>query len=165
MIVDKTINISVQNKIAMADGTIYICGNSDFIVEFDFDREWDGISYKTARFQYNNTHMDIVFAGNSCPVPVLSNINSFKIGVFVGNLQTSTSALVYAKKSILCEDGIPAAPSRDVYNQILALLNDLDEPNKEEIESIVEEYLAEHPGSVSGEFATNEEILALLKDT
>ena len=34
---DKTINISVQNKVAMADGTIYICDNSDFLVEFDFD--------------------------------------------------------------------------------------------------------------------------------
>lgn len=32
---DKIINISVQNKNAMADGTIYICGNSDFIVEFE----------------------------------------------------------------------------------------------------------------------------------
>lgn len=162
---DKTINISVQNKNAMADGTIYICGNSDFIVEFDFDREWDGIAYKTARFQYGNSHMDIVFSGNSCPVPVLSNINSFKVGVFAGDLRTSTSALVYAKKSILCQGGSPAAPSHDVYNQILALLNKMDNMSKEDVEAIIEEYLAEHPGSVSGEIASDEEILNLLKDT
>lgn len=161
---DKTINVSVQNKIAMADGTIYICGNSDYTVEFDFDREWDAYEYKTARFQYGTSHIDILFAGNQCPVPILSNLYDFKIGVFAGDLSTTTPATVYAKKSILCSGGSPQAPSMDVYHQILALLNDLDITSEEEIQAMIEESLAEHPG-VAGEVATDEEILALLKDT
>lgn len=163
---DKTINISVQNKVAMADGTIYICGNSDYTVEFDFDREWDAYEYKTARFVHGNTHTDVLFAGNICRVPLLTNINNFKIGVFAGDLSTSTPAIVYAKRSILCgSDCFPMPPSPDVYNQILAILNDLDTTTEEEVRDIVEGYLAEHPGSGSGEIASDEEILDLLKDT
>ena len=163
---DKTINVSVQNKIAMADGTIYICDNSDFLVEFDFDREWDAYEYKTARFLYGSTHTDVLFCGNLCKVPILSNISNFKIGVFAGDLSTSTPATVYAKRSILSVGGSPSAPSRDVYNQILAVLNDLDITSEEEIREIIEEYLAEHSGcGVSGEYATDEEVLSLFKDT
>ena len=36
------INISVKNKIAVqTNKTEYICDNSDFIIKFNFDAEWD----------------------------------------------------------------------------------------------------------------------------
>lgn len=145
---DKIINVSVQNKVAMADGTMYICGNSDYYVEFDFDRDWDGARYKTARFQYGKDHLDVLFEGNICPVPILNNVNNFKIGVFSGDLQTSTPAMVYAKKSILCADGSPAAPSDDIYNQIIDALNSKGEVSEEDIEKAVEEYMADNPVGV-----------------
>lgn len=45
------INISVQNKIAVqTNKTEYICDNSDFIIKFNFDAEWDAYDSKTARF-------------------------------------------------------------------------------------------------------------------
>lgn len=162
---DKTINVSVQNKIAAADGTIYICGNSDYLVEFDFDREWDAYEHKTARFIHGTTYTDQVFSGNLCPVPVLYNITSFRLGVFAGELSTTTPASVYAKKSILCDSGIPADPPISVYSQIMALLNDLNEASTEEVRAIVDEYMAEHPASGSGETASDEEVLELLMDT
>ena len=162
---DKTINVSVLNKIAAADGTVYICGNSDYLVEFDFDREWDAFEHKTARFIYGTSYTDQVFSGNLCPVPVLYNVTSFRIGVFAGDLSTSTPATVYAKKSILCGNGIPADPSISVYSQIMALLNDLNETSLEEVQAMVEEYLAEHPAGGTGEVASDEDILELLTDT
>ena len=162
---DKTINVSVLNKIAAADGTVYICGNSDYLVEFDFDREWDAFEHKTARFIHGTTYTDQVFSGNLCPVPVLYNVTSFRIGVFAGDLSTSTPATVYAKKSILCGNGIPADPSISVYSQIMALLNDLNETSLEEVQAMVEEYLAEHPAGGTGEVASDEDILELLTDT
>ena len=162
---DKTINVSVLNKIAAADGTVYICGNSDYLVEFDFDREWDAFEHKTARFIHGTTYTDQVFSGNLCPVPVLYNVTSFRIGVFAGDLSTSTPATVYAKKSILCGSGIPADPSISVYSQIMALLNDLNETSLEEVQAMVEEYLAEHPAGGTGEVASDEDILELLTDT
>ena len=120
----KEIGIVVKNKIAKATGeTVYVCGNSDFIIAFDFDDEWGAYDTKTARFVYNGKHQDKVFSGNQCPVPVISDTHSFKVGVFAGNLKTSTSAYVPAKKSILCGSGSPLAPSPDVYAQIMEMLN------------------------------------------
>lgn len=119
-----TINVSVRNKIAVAQkDALYICGNSDFVVVFDFDDEWAGYDAKTARFKYNGTHQDIVFTGNECNVPIISGAYSFEVGVFAGDLHTTTPAYVSAKKSILCGDGVPEDPPEDVYNQIMELLN------------------------------------------
>ena len=162
---DKTINLSIQNKIAAADGTIYICGNSDYLVEFDFDREWDAFNYKTARFIHGTTYTDVVFQGSLCPVPIIHNVTSFRVGVFAGDLCTTTPATVYAKNSILCGSGVPADPTIYVYSQIMALLNDLKEDSADEIRAIIEEYMAEHPASGSGETASDEEVLELLTDT
>lgn len=119
----KTINLSIRDKIAVADNTQYVCGNSDFILEIDFDAEWHEYSTKTARFVYGGEYQDVVFQGSTCPVPVLSNIHRFYVGIFAGDLRTTTPASVSAKRSILCGGGVPADPPDDVYAQIMELLN------------------------------------------
>lgn len=118
------IRITVREKEAIADRTVYVCGNSCFVVKFDFDQEWDKFETKTARFICdNNSYTDVVFQGMTCPVPVLSNTHRVRIGVFAGNLVTTTPANVVATKSILCEGGTPAAPTDNVYGQIMEMLN------------------------------------------
>lgn len=66
---DKTIQITVQNKIAVKTcDTVYICGNSDFFVHFTFDEDWAEHALKTARFISNDgTFVDQPFTGDSCP--------------------------------------------------------------------------------------------------
>ena len=117
----KTIAISVRDKVAVTmDETQYICGNSDFIVKFDFDAEWDEFDVKTVRFSKDNRkYIDVVLQGNECPVPIIYNTNKIMVGVFAGDLHTSTPAIIPAQKSILCRDGSPEAPSEDVYAQIM----------------------------------------------
>lgn len=122
---DKTIIVTVRNKIAVANMTEYVCGNDDFVVAFDFDQDWDEYDVKTARFKHNGTHTDVVFSGNSCNVPRISDTNSIKVGVFAGDLSTTTSATILARKSILCGGSVPAAPTEDVYNQIMKEVNDI----------------------------------------
>ena len=121
----KTIAISVRDKIAVnMSGVSYTCGNSDCVINFDFDAEWDDFSVKTARFiKDDRTYQDQVFQGNECPVPVLYNTNKIRVGVYAGNLHTSTPAIVKANKGILCWGGSPEAPSEDVYAQIIEMLN------------------------------------------
>lgn len=120
----RSINIIVRDKIATnPTHARYVCGNSDFVIRFDFDEEWNEIKTKTARFVYGNSYQDQVFEGNECPVPIISNVNVFEVGVFAGNLRTSTSASVPADKSILCKGGLPANPAPNVYSQIMELLN------------------------------------------
>lgn len=139
------INITVKNKIARADGAHYVCGNSDYVANFKFDSEWDEYETKTARFSYNGSYVDVVFDGDQCPVPIISDTYFFLMGVYAGNLHTTTPARVPCKKSILCGGGSPAGPAPDVYNQIMEQLNDLNELSEEELAEAVEAYFAENP--------------------
>ena len=143
----KTIKIVVRDKIAVTmDETQYICGNSDFIVNFDFDAEWDEFDVKTVRFSKDNRkYIDVVLQGNECSVPIIYNTNKIRVGVFAGNLHTTTPAIIPAKKSILCRDGSPEAPSDDVYAQIMELLNSLGGADPESVAAVVAEYMAQHP--------------------
>lgn len=86
------INISVRNKIATADSTEYICGNSDFVINFDFDSEWDAYGTKTARFSHSGSYTDVMFTGNQCAVPIISDTFFCHVGVYAGNLHTTTPA-------------------------------------------------------------------------
>lgn len=157
---DKIINITVKNKIAMrTNDTIYVCGNSDFVLAFDFDEEWNEFFTKTARFIYGGQYQDIIFQGNQCPVPVISNAYNINVGVFAGDLRTTTPAHISAKKSILCGNGSPAAPPEDVYAQIMDLLNKLNG----DIGAAVEEYLRENP--IEGTTFTTDKTLTLDPET
>lgn len=117
------INISVENKIAEADGTLYVCDNSDFVAKFAFDAEWEAYENKTARFVYNNSYVDVVFTGNECPVPTISGTYFFNIGVYAGNLHTTTPARVPCKKSILCGSESESSASQEVKNEFLDVLD------------------------------------------
>ena len=121
----KTLHSTVVDKIAtyrQRDGVI-VCGNSDYVIEFTFDSEWDAQSTKTARFVTGSKYIDVVFEGTSVAVPVIKGAESVTVGVFAGNLKTTTPAVIMCQKSILCDDGLPADPTPDVYAQIMALLN------------------------------------------
>ena len=139
------IKVIVIGKIAVAEPVDYVCGNSDYVLSFDFDEEWSEFEHKTARFTFNGKYEDVVFSGNECPVPIISNTHSIFVGVFAGDLCTTTPAYIPAKKSILCGNPAPADPTPDVYNQIMALLNDLKEVSKEEVEKAVLAYMADNP--------------------
>lgn len=121
----KTLHITVVDKVAtyrQRDGVI-VCGNNDYVIEFTFDAEWDEHDVKTARFVTNGTYTDVVFEGASVTVPVLTNTTSVSVGVFAGDLKTTTPAIIECQKSILCDGGVPADPPPDVYAQIMSMLN------------------------------------------
>ena len=123
------IHIMVSNKIATGDGSRIVCGNSDYMAVFSFDEEWAAHDVKTARFVYPGgagDHIDVIFEGNTCPVPVLHNTIGVKVGVFAGELHTTTSAWFDCKKSVLCESGgSPVPSSPDVYAQLLEKISNV----------------------------------------
>lgn len=123
------INITVRNKIAkLAKPIVAVCGNSDYVVKFDFDSEWDAFENKTARFKYNGEYTDIIFTGNECSMPVIKNAYRVEIGVYAGDLHTTTPAFLIMKKSITSNDGTPTAPAPDVYDQLMQRMNELEAP-------------------------------------
>lgn len=122
------ITIEIKNKIATCLTELpIVCGNSDYVVDFAFDEEWDAHEVKTAIFVVNGKSTEQVFAGNVCPVPVIQNTLITWVGVFAGaindgTLSTSTPALVKCIPCITDGDKVPLPPPDDVYNQIIALL-------------------------------------------
>lgn len=126
------IAITVHKKLAHAPRTAYIvCGNKDYVAQFDFDSEWDSSETKTARFvREDGTYTDVSFTGTDCPIPALYRTGSVSIGVFAGDLITSSGASVWCRSCITDPDGLPADPPPDVYAQLMAKLNRLTEPKK-----------------------------------
>lgn len=117
------ISITVKNKVARADRAIIVCDNSDYTAVFGFDDEWDAYDTKTARFVSCGKYTDVVLTGNECPIPRIKDTRSLTVGVYAGDLHTTTPAYISCVPSILCGNGIPADPTPDVYNQIMELLN------------------------------------------
>lgn len=130
-----TIEIEVKNKVAKSPAAHIVCGNSDYEIKFLFDAEWSAHNVKTARFAYNGTHEDIVFNGNTCRVPVIRNATVCEVGVYAGNLSTTTPALVTCDRSILCRDGVPADPQPDVYQQFMEQFDKI--PFSENVREVV----------------------------
>lgn len=127
---DKKIKITVKDRIATLVGTpVIVCGNSDYTVTFTFDDEWSLTGLKTARFVYIRDgvqkYEDVVFSGDTVSVPVLSDVAFVSVGVFEGNLSTTTPARILCTRSILCGTGAAQGLTEDVYNQLLAEINEL----------------------------------------
>lgn len=121
------IKIQIAKKHAtVVDTPVIVCGNRGYSVEFIFDSEWDAAAAKTARFVYLRKgavqYKDVVFTGNTVSVPVLSNIKEVHVGVFAGDLRTTTPARIPCERSIRCGTGAPADPTPSQYDQIMELL-------------------------------------------
>lgn len=104
------IEIDVVDKRAAVVGTpTIVCGNSGYSVKFNFDDEWDEHEDKKARFVYvkNGTvvHKDVDVTDDTCEAPILSNVREVRVGVYAGNLSTTTPAAIPCEQSILCESG------------------------------------------------------------
>ena len=117
------IQIAVKNKIATAEKKTIICGNSDYSVQFSFDEEWGAYPIKTARFYWGSHYKDVIFEGDTCPVPIIQNATLCEVGAYAGELHTTTPAVILCKKSILCKDGTPKTEEPDVYSQLMEELN------------------------------------------
>lgn len=110
------IKINVKNKVAARqDDVSIVCGNSDYVIQFTFDADWEPYETKTARFVTDTGYTDVVFSGNEVAVPVITDAISVRVGVYAGNLRTTTPAVIFCRRCITDGSGSPAAPTPDVY--------------------------------------------------
>lgn len=121
------IQIHIADKIAaVQDAPLIVCGNSDYEIRFSFDSEWDIYTAKTARFVYQTRgemhSQDVVFEGDTVTVPPLYDVYEVAVGVYAGDIHTTTPARIPCTTCIT--DGNPAhdAPTPDVYNQLMEYL-------------------------------------------
>jgi hypothetical protein len=125
--VKKQINIEVKDKVATLVSMNFnlVGGNSDYEVVFEFDGDWGNYPVKTAVFVYGN-HKPVyqVVEGNICKGVAIENATMCLVGAFAGDIMTTTPAEVpCVMRSILDEaNGVPEAPTHEIYNQIMELL-------------------------------------------
>lgn len=125
---EKQLLIEVRDKIATLKSKNFnlVGGNNDYDVVFDFDEDWQDLNAKTAIFVFDNENpVYVPFEGNVCAGVAINDATMCLIGVFSGDLRTTTPAVVdCVYRSILDEaNGTPAPPKEDVYNQIIDLIN------------------------------------------
>lgn len=129
------IKINVKNKIATAvdNQDVIVCGNTDYQIKFLFSEEWDNRPIKTARFVWGGQYEEVSFNGDICNVPQVNDTTVVSVGVYSGELHTTTPALLNAKKSILCGSNAPhPKPVEDVYNQLVESINEVAESKLED---------------------------------
>lgn len=122
------IKINIADKRPTVEGApVIVCGNSDYSLEFAFDAEWSARPTRTARFVYVQDgqvkHTDKNFTGSTVAVPALLRITQVHVGVFAGELYTSTPAVIPCEASILCNSGSPATPTPETDARIMELLH------------------------------------------
>lgn len=125
---DRDIKVVVKDKVATAPtDAVIVCGNSDYTIIFQFDDEWDGLEAKTARFKYSayagpKQHIDVPFTGNVVEVPILTDVHKVEVGVYAGNLTTTTGAPIRCLPCIRCGAGEKVEPNPDKYDELMELL-------------------------------------------
>jgi len=118
------LNVNVKNKIATAKKTTIICDNTDYTVRFTFDAEWANLTAKTMRVVFGDgSYEEVVFTGNEAVLPKAQKQRFLMVGVFSGNLHTTTPAWFPCEYSIKSSGAEHDPPSEDVYDQIIDLIN------------------------------------------
>lgn len=143
------INITVAEKIATntTPGEVIVCGNSNYTVTFDLDAEWTAETARTARFVYYKNglslYQDVAFTGNTVAVPTLYGVAYVLVGVYAGNLRTTTPAKVLCDRSILCGDPLEVlTPEEKAKLQAqIGDLSQLQTSNKSSLVAAVNETL------------------------
>lgn len=129
------INITVRDKIAKVEGSPEIvCGNSDYAVVFDLDSEWDTYDLKTMRVVWIDImtgiprYIDVPFSGNSAVIPAVYNAYEIAVGIYAGDIRTTTPARIPCDRCITDGSVVHEAPSASVYDQIIDLLEKMAHP-------------------------------------
>ena len=95
---------------------------------------------KTVRFVNGNKHKDVILKNDSCEFPIDIMGSVVEVGVFAGDLKSTTSSYVVFLPSILEHFGIPVDPTPEVYMQVMRLIqeikNDIEEDNEDDMEAL-----------------------------
>lgn len=140
------INITVKGKVASSDTKAIVNGNSDYAVNWVLDGDWADYDTKTMRVRFfDGSVIDSIFSGTSCSLPVITETCMIEIGLFAGDLITSTPAVINCIRCIRDDEGPTEDPPTSVYDQILAKLNELGSVSPDDVAQAVADYMTDNP--------------------
>ena len=107
------IPITVSNKIASVPcGTFIVADNTDYQLQFAFDEEWSAHDLKTCRFLVKGQYVDVDFTGNTVTIPSMpSDAYRINVGVYAGEISTTTPAQIMVMASVLATQGTTYDPA------------------------------------------------------
>ena len=141
---DQKLSVAVAPKIASGD-------RNSVQIQVSFGGKWSEYEKSAVFFtSRDRTVYEVLLSDNKCLVPheVLAKTGELYIGVRgvdpdAGAVKTSTLVKYKIEKGAPVGDATSVEPTPDVYQQILAKLAEIKEPEK--IRVIVADYLTEHP--------------------
>lgn len=123
------IEIDIAQKIATVRGyPSIVLGNDDYSITFYFDSEWSGYTSKTLVLSLLSAKTgmlqtkEILFHGDTVNLPAILNTGEISIGVYAGDLKTSTNAIITCYGVVNPANNPHPNPEPDVYTQLLAYL-------------------------------------------
>lgn len=126
------IKITVRDKIARTqEAPEIVCGNSDYAVMFDLDAEWESYDLKTMHVVWTDIpageqrFADVQFAGSTAMLPAIYNAHRVEIGVYAGNIRTTTSAVVPCSRCITDGEPMHPDPPPDIYEQLIEMISSM----------------------------------------
>ena len=141
-----TFKVNGQNIVRTDTNRVVSDSRNYLRASFEFSEEWTGI--KTAIFKSGDVVRNAILEDNECLVPWEVIKHGFmKVSVFCGDLITADSSTVPITESGYAEGGAPQDPSQTVYEQIIAMLNDIETGGipDDKIAAAVQAYLEAHP--------------------
>ncbi len=118
-----TIPIHVSGKVALCPKRYLISSNSDYVLQFTFDSEWDASPVKTARVIFDEQCVDLAFSGNTVALPKIPACTSLAVGVFSDSLATTAAELGCIVSVADSDASVLDTLEETQYTQLFAMLN------------------------------------------
>lgn len=117
----------INRRITVPDAPMIVCGNSDYILNVDFDSEWDGVENISAQFRYLRDGLPVTeyvpLTNGACSIPAICGACAVEIGISGGNIRTAAPAVVACMPCCTDLRGTEKTPVLDVYNEIMEIIN------------------------------------------
>ena len=132
----------IENKIIQLDKKTIpldeplVSYNKGYDANFIFDDEWNGL-VKTVRFINGDKHKEVILENDKCEFPIDIMGSVVEVGVFAGDLKSTTSTYVLFLPSILEKFGVPVDPTPDVYMQIIRMIEEIKNETDNEEKAVV----------------------------
>ena len=109
--------ITVNNRVATYHqrGGPIVCDNTGYTIKFIFSDEWSAHTQKTARFVWGGGFVDVTFSGDECPVPPVTGAQLLRVGVYAGDVKTTTDAVIPCLPSIKSSNDSPRPEQVEQY--------------------------------------------------
>ena len=117
----------INRRITVPDTPMIVCGNSDYTLHADLDSEWDGVENISAQFRYLRDGLPVTetapVTNGACSIPAIRGACAVEIGISGGNIRTAAPAVVACMPCCTDLRGTEKTPVRDVYNEIMEIIN------------------------------------------